>query len=214
MDERLRAAIEAGDGGAVGQLIRADPGLAADLDGGLSAVMLAVYHGQPEIALELLRTRGPADLFEAAALGLDVRVRALIGWDPRSVVARSPDGFTALHLAAFFGHPDVVRLLVDAGADIESVADNPSKVQPLHSAVAGRSLEVVDVLFGAGAGVDARQTGGFTPLMGAAAGGSTELVTRLLEAGADGSARTDDGKTALDLAREHGHAEVEDLLAG
>ena len=35
-------------------------------------------------------------------------------------VGRSdPDGFTSLHLASENGHLDAVRLLVDAGADIE-----------------------------------------------------------------------------------------------
>lgn len=213
MDERLKAAIEAGDGGAVGQLIGDEPGLAKALDGDLSAVMLAAYHQQPEIAAALLEARGPADLFEAAALGLEARVRDLIEWDPRCVVARSADGFTALHLSAFFGHPDIVRRLLAAGADVGPVADNPSKVQPLHSAVARGSLEAVEILLEAGAAVDARQEGGFTPLMGAAAAGATGLVGRLLEAGADPSAETDDGKTALDLAQERGHGEVEGLLA-
>jgi len=212
MDERLKAAIEAGDGGAVGQLIHADPNLARARLGDLSAVMLAAYHRQPEIALALLEARGPAGLFEAAALGLEERVVELVRWDPRSVVARSSDGFTALHLGAYFGHSGVVRLLLDEGADVEPVADNASKVRPLHSAVAGGSVEIVDLLLEAGAAVDVRQEGGFTPLMGAAAAGSEVLVRRLLDAGADKAAETKDGKTASDLAREHEHEAVEALL--
>lgn len=212
LDARLKAAIEAGDDGAVGELIRSDPELAGGREGELSAVMLAAYHRQPAIALSLLDARGPADLFEAAALGLDGRVRELIGWDPRRVVACSPDGFTALHLAAFFGHAAVVRRLVSAGVDIEPAADNASRVRPIHSAVAGGNVEVVDALLSAGVDVEARQEGGFTPLMGAAAGGSEELVRRLLDVGADAAAESDDGKTALDLARERGHDEIVSLL--
>ncbi|MGD8870667.1 MAG: ankyrin repeat domain-containing protein [Gemmatimonadota bacterium] len=212
MDERLMAAIEAGDGGAVGRLIGSEPELARARRGGLSAVMLAAYHRQPEIARALLEARGPADLFEAAALGLERRVRQLIGWDPRSVVARSPDGFTALHLAAYFGRPGVVRILLDEGVDLAPAADNASRVRPLHSAVAGGNEEVVALLLEAGADVEVRQEGGFTPLMGAAAAGSQALVGKLLEAGADKAARSDDGKTALALAREQGHDGLEDLL--
>lgn len=213
MDERLRAAIEAGDTGAVGQLLEREPALASAHDDVLSAVMLAAYHKQTEIAHALLAARGPADFFEAAALGLTERVRDFVGWSPGSVVSRSLDGFTALHLAAYFGHPETVRLLLGQGVDVDPVADNASRVRPLHCAVAGGDADVVDLLLEAGAGVASRQSGGFTPLMGAAAGGSEELVRRLLEAGADPADESDDGKTAADLARENGHDGVVALLA-
>jgi len=214
VDARLQAAIEAGDGDAVDELLRSAPELARARRGDLSAVMVAAYQGKPDIAHKLLAARGPADFFEAAALGLVDRVGAFVGWDPRCVVSRSPDGFTALHLASFFGHPDIVRRLLDHGVDVEPVADNPSKVRPLHSAVAGRSPEVVDLLLQGGADPNVRQEGGFTPLMGAAAAGCEEMVRRLLEAGAEKGARTDDGKTALDLALERGHEHLEGLIGG
>lgn len=214
VDARLQVAIEAGDGDAVDELLRSAPELAGARQGDLSAVMLAAYHGRPEIAHKLLSVRGPADFFEAAALGLVERVSDFVGWDPRCVVSRSPDGFTALHLASFFGHPDTVRRLLDHGVDVEPIADNPSRVRPLHSAVAGRSPEVVDLLLEAGADANVRQEGGFTPLMGAAAAGSEEITRRLLQAGAERGARSDEGKTALDLALERGHEHLGDLIGG
>jgi len=214
LDERLKEAIAAGDPARVRALIRDEPDLARAQEGDLSVVMIAAYHKQPGIAAILLEARGPAGLFEAAALGLDHRVREVVGWDPRSVVSRSPDGFTALHLAAFFGHPAVVKHLLDEGVDVDPVADNPTQVRPLHSAVAGGHGAVVDLLLGAGADVEARQQGGFTPLMGAAAGGSEELVKRLLDAGADPAVESDEGKTARDVALERGHEAVAVLLPG
>lgn len=214
MDLRLKSAIEAGNLEDVERLLADDPALAMEREGAMSAVMLAAYYKQPRIADALLAVRGPADLFEASALGRDERVAALIGWDPRAVMSRASDGFTALHLAAYFARPVVVRRLVDAGADVEDVAENMSEVRPLHSAVAGGSLEVVETLLAAGAEVETRQHGGFTPLMGAAAGGWTDMVTRLLDAGADKGARTDDGQTALDLAQQHHHGHLEGLLGG
>jgi len=48
--------------------------------------------------------------------------------------------------------------------------------------------------------------------MGAAVGGSADMVRALLGAGADRNALTDDGQSALDLAREHHHAHLEELL--
>ena len=50
-----------------------------------------------------------------------------------------PDGFTPLHLAAFFGRLEAAALLVDRGADLEAPSRNPRfpSVRPLHSAIAG-----------------------------------------------------------------------------
>jgi ankyrin repeat protein len=212
MDERLKGAIESGNGGAVDALLRDSPGLAHDSIGVLSAVMFAAYYKQPSIAHKLLDARGPADLFEAAALGLTDRMRALVCWDPRAVAARSEDGFTSLHLSAYFGHPDTVRLLLNAGAYVEAIAENASKVRPLHSGVAGGNLQVVEALLAAHADVESRQERGFTPLMGAAAGGEETIVRRLLDLGADRCATNDEGRTAMDLAREHHHEHLATLL--
>jgi ankyrin repeat protein len=214
VDERLRAVISSGDEGALTDLLRGDSGLSKEREGAISAVMFAAYHGQPAIARALLAARGPSDLFEAAALGDEERVSELIGWDPRAVLSRSADGFTALHLGAYFGHAGTVRRLIDEGADVEDVAENAAMVRPLHSGVAGRDPAVVEALLQAGADVDVRQQGGYTPLMGAAAGGVVEIVTMLVEAGADNDETNDEGKTALDIARDHGHAHLEELLRG
>jgi len=213
MDQRLKEAITTADAAGVEMLLREDPTLASDREGALSAVMLAAYYKQPAIATVLLTARGEADLFEASALGMDVRIAELIDGDPGGApAARSADGFTGLHLAAYFGHAGCVRRLIEAGADIEAIAQHASKVRPLHSGVAGPSEEVVEALLSAGAECEVRQEDGFTPLMGAAAGGSERLVRWLLSAGADRSAKSDDGRTALDLAREHDHQHLEQLL--
>ena len=59
-------------------------------------------------------------IFEAAAVGDAARVRALLDADVAALRGRSDDGWTALHLAAHFGHVEVVRLLLAAGADPET----------------------------------------------------------------------------------------------
>lgn len=213
----LFAAIAAGDVAAVAELIAGRPELAAARDpDGVSATMHALYRGRPAIA-ELLAAALPAlDVFEAAALGRVERVGELLAADPSASAARSPDGFTALHYPAFFGHGDAAgasRALIDAGADVNARSANDFAVLPIHSAVAGGHDDVAGILIAAGADVNAPQRHGWTPLHGAAQNGSLVTVERLLAAGADATARNDDGFSAADLAREAGHAEIAALLA-
>jgi uncharacterized protein len=121
---------------------------------------------------------------------------------------RSADGFTALHLAAFFGRPAVTRLLLDRGADPNPWATGDLYVQPLHSAVAGGHEDVAEMLIHGGADVDAAQRQGYTPLMGAAQNGLASTVQLLLARGADPKARNEDVLTAAELADRAGHPEV------
>jgi len=135
-------AIAAGEVETVRRLVSDDATLAGCRnDDGVSARMLARYHGQTEIVGVLVDAGPELDVFEAAALGADERLDELLAHDRALVKARSADGFTPLHLASFFGHPQAARLLVERGADVADVARNELKVQPLHSAAAARQLE-------------------------------------------------------------------------
>jgi ankyrin repeat protein len=180
---------------------------AARDENGLSALLLARYHGHADIVEILLAAGLELDAFEAAATGQTARLSELTG-DASAVRACSSDGFTPLHLASFFGHDDAVELLLERGADVNAVSRNPMRVMPLHSAVAGKHSGIARRLVAAGADVGARQQDGFTPLHEAAQNGDGELVELLLDRGADAGAQLDDGRTAADLAQERGHAEV------
>lgn len=70
---------------------------------------------------------------------------------------------------------------------------------PLHIAASKGNLELVRVLVGAGAFVDARSGSGRTPLHLACARGHAEAMCALLDAGADVTARATDGCTPLHL---------------
>ena len=59
-------------------------------------------------------------LIEAARLGIVENLKAILHRHPELVGQKDEAGATALHYAAFGGHRDAVRLLVEAGADINA----------------------------------------------------------------------------------------------
>jgi ankyrin repeat protein len=136
------------------------------------------------------------------------RLRERLDEDLPRATARSTDGFTALHFAAFFGKPEAARILLEAGARVDVYAENQIRVQPLHSAAAGRHLEVCRLLLAAGADVNARQERGYTPLHEAAKNGDPEMVELFLSAQANPNAMTDDGETPAATAEAAGHVDV------
>jgi ankyrin repeat protein len=212
--EDMMAAVKAGDLTRVNALMEADPALvnARDTEGN-SAILIATYWGKRDVASALLAHKPELNVFEAAATGQLERLRQLVDADPALIHAWSHDGFTSLHLAVFFGQREVVDYLLPFGPDINAISRNSMHVQPLHSAAAGNRLDICRVLIEHGAGVNARQEGGFTPLMEAAQNGNGELVALLLAHGADADAAAENGKTAVDFAQEGGHADVARLLA-
>ncbi|HEX7949918.1 MAG TPA: ankyrin repeat domain-containing protein [Candidatus Limnocylindrales bacterium] len=208
-DADLIAAVKDGDAARVAELVAAQPELSGSRDlNGVSALMLARYRLDRPVTDALLKADPELDVFEATALGYVDRLHARLDEDPAAVTAQSADGYTALHIAAFFGKAEVARILLEAGAGVNAVAANEMHVQPLHSAAASRHLEVCRLLVAAGADVNARQAGGFTPLHAAAQNGDPELVELFLSARADPRATTDAGDTPAATAEAAGHVDV------
>ena len=205
----LVEAVNAGDAERVRAILVDDAFLVAARDAaGVSVLMLARYRFDREVTDALLAADPELDVFEAAALGYVDRLRERLLDDPGAASAFSPDGFTALHFAAFFGKAEAAKVLLEHGASVDVYTRNPFANQPLHAAAAGRHIEVCRVLLAAGADVNATQHGGFTPLHEAAQHGDAEMTELFLSAGADPSSLTDAGETAADLAAAAGHADL------
>jgi uncharacterized protein len=208
----LFGAIKRGDTALVERMLQSDATLVDARDeSGLSPVLVALYHGQNEIAASI-RRRGPTlDVFEAAAAGDAARVREIIGRDPEQANATSSDGYSALGLAAFFKRRQVVRDLLDAGAEVRPASRNGG-FTPLHSAVATDAgttdIEIVRALLEKGADPNAKSQSGSTPLHTVAFTGDEASLELLLSRGADPAVRNKEGKTAADIASDRGHDKI------
>jgi len=201
MSQELFDAIHANDKDKVALLVTGNPQLArARNDAGVSALMQSRYEGRREIVDTLRSAVGELDVFEAATLGDVPRLQSLLTNDPGLAQAFSNDGFTALHLAAFFAQPEAAAKLLQSGADSNAVARNAMKVAVINSAAASGRADLVKLVLAAGADPNARQMAGYTALHAAAAHHNVEMTQALLDAGADPSLRSDDGQSAADTA--------------
>ena len=127
---------------------------------GETPVMAALYRGHHDIVSALVDAGAPLDIFAGAALGrLDV-VGAELASHPSSVNVYAYDGWTPLHLAAFFGHTATVERLLGAGADTAAVSANSLTNTPLHAAVAGGHVDAAMLLIARGAPVNVADAGG------------------------------------------------------
>lgn len=178
----------------------------------VSPLMLSCYYKNPEISSLLLNYKPQIDLFEAAAMGKFDIVAHLLYQEPEKINDFSDDGFTALGLAAYFGHEEVTRYLLLKGAEANLPSKNGHHVYPLHSAAAANHTMVAKMLLEGGAEVNIKQKKGITPLHSAAYNGNIELLIVLLESGAEVKAQTEDGKTPADMAARQGYHDISKIL--
>ncbi|MBZ5604224.1 MAG: ankyrin repeat domain-containing protein [Acidobacteriia bacterium] len=172
----------------------------------------AIRAGDSSRVVEIVAADPSLGIFAAAIQGDCARLETMVAGNRALLTAVSTDGWTPLHLAAFFGKVDAVRLLLNKGAQVGARSTNPMQNMALHAAAAGRHADVIKVLIDHGAPVNARQHGGWTPLQAAAQNGDLESARMLISNGADVQARAENNQTALDLALTKGHQAMVDLL--
>jgi ankyrin repeat protein len=207
--EEFMTAIQKGEIAKVTAALNTQPDLAnAQRNDGSSAVLFALYTRHAEIA-DLLIARGARVGFaEACALGQFDRVKSFLQEDSSLVNKLSADGFPPLGLAAFFGHRDVVILLLTHRADPNIQSRNQIRVAPLHAAVDRKDQAMVEILLSHGANPNATEFLGGTPLHTAAMGGMDSLARTLVRFGADPMLKMNDGRTAPELAEAGKNAEL------
>lgn len=118
---------------------------------------------------------------------------------------------TASHLAAWKGNTNMLRILLDLGADVNW--KNPGwNETPLYWAALYGKRESAALLIERGADLNARLADGTTALATAAHFGHQNVVALLLEKGADTSFRNTRGLTAAELANELGYTGIANLI--
>lgn len=119
------------------------------------------------------------------------------------IEARDNDDKSALYVAVCKDHIDVVKRLVDLGANVDTICDKKStKETPLTVAAAyGRTPEMVDFLLNHGADINKGNVYKETALMRAAIFRKYETVKLLLEKGADYTLKNGSGYTVLEYVK-------------
>ncbi|KAJ1392373.1 ankyrin repeat-containing domain protein [Ochromonadaceae sp. CCMP2298] len=153
-------------------------------------------------------------LYHAAADG-DIRaVRTLLsgsgGSVARLVNGIGRTGYTALLAATQLGHPDIVRVLLAKGADIDAKGKHGFAALYVASRRSHRATDMVRLLLEKGADIEVKDKS--TPLHGASQEGNLDVVRLLLEKGAVAGAKDKAERTALHGASGEGHLEVVRLL--
>ena len=202
----LHEAVEQGDVEIVKILVAAGADVHAEGYFDRTPLTLATEEGATEI-LQILLGSGP-----------DTDTSA--GGEDKEAASTPSIGSEALYTAIEKGDVEMVRLLVEAGADINA-AEGFGGNTPLHEAVEQGDAEIVKILVAAGADVHAEGYFDRTPLTLAAEEGATEILQILLGSDADTSTDGEDkeaastpsvGSEALYTAIEKGDVDMVRLL--
>jgi uncharacterized protein len=154
----------------------------------MTELLEALHSGNDQRVTELLAENPELNVFEASALGRAGRLRELLATDPGLANAYGDDGFQPLTLACFYGHVEAAKVLLDAGADPNTLGRNPYiQTNALHAAAASENKDEAT---------------------------RYELCKLLLDRGADPDIPqgTDDFR-AIDAARQSGDTRLEELLS-
>ncbi|PQE26429.1 Ankyrin repeat-containing domain protein [Rutstroemia sp. NJR-2017a BBW] len=188
----------------------------------MTPLMIAVHHGHASVVSKLISAKanlcaqdefGKNALHIATVCGHIEVAKQLIDAEPLLIngdLSMCRGGESPLTLAIKNCNEDIVKLLVSAGADVNT-RDNTGRT-PLGCASLNNLPRIVDLLVSKGANLDAKDLRGYTPLAIAAVLGSTEALKRLLEAGAEVNSGEYHPFTPLACAARSGHRDKFNIL--
>ncbi|KAF3802839.1 Vegetative incompatibility protein HET-E-1 [Colletotrichum gloeosporioides] len=177
---------------------------------GLISVCLLLLQRREDIGLDIdLEGSDGRSPLALAVVSEHVEVVGLLLNEKASISNMDSDQH-ALTLAARYGRVEIMRLLLDANADLE--AEDGNGETPLTMAASKGHDGVLQLLIDRKANIEATGRNGSTPLAVAAYEGHVRISRLLLDHGANANARDDDGITPLHLAARKNHHHVVRLL--
>lgn len=194
-------------------LLKAKPTMLDQIgNNGESLLMQLLYQKKIDLSKIVISQKKKWTLFEAAASGQLKPLISILDKQPYLLNTLALDGFSALSLACFFGHLEVVKELLERGADMNLAANNESKIYPIHAATASTNLDIIRLLLSNGTDVNAAQHGGFRAIHSATMHGNLAMLKLFLHYNAEINVKTDTGITPLRFAMENEHNECSLIL--
>ncbi|XP_044745341.1 transient receptor potential channel pyrexia-like [Coccinella septempunctata] len=129
----------------------------------------------------------------------------------KNIEAKDTCGRYAVHLAAYIGNAEGLKLLIHHGAKVDTW-DTKYKVTPLHCAASKGNLECIKILIRHGADVNSGIKTSKSPLHFAVYSMATEAVAELLDNGATPNTTQVFSETPLHVAAALGSSEIINLL--
>ena len=222
----IHDAAREGDVDKVRQLLIAGTDVDAKDDRGFTPLLSAVYGGHLNVT-ELLIDQGADVGYKHPAFGsaadlsfhmecqrgysgvTEYLVSKGLEFNPSGV---GPRKLNRLRVAVMLGNTDMVRWLIDRGADVNAASPRDGRVALLWAAQKGH-LEIVTALIVAGADVDVADSSGITPVQWAVENGHADVVESLIDAGARLDLReTTSGQGLMHRVSIYGHVDIAKLL--
>lgn len=164
-------------------------------------------------SLETRRPDGITALLFAVIARDEEMVQLLVKAGANVNAKDSLDGSSPLHQAIYHNlNIEIIRLLLDHGADVDIRGDKPEGWTPLHIAATHGRLAAAAYLVIRGADLGAKDADGGTALHRPATSGEADMVLWLLDHGAEIEAERNDGNTALALAVLYGKSQAVEVL--
>ena len=223
MGYALRCAVRGGHRDVANDLLGSGASLVAKDEHGCNPLHVAAECGETEMVQLLLLKGADKDALDndkctplslAAWKGHLATALALLAAGADASLRCGEDSSPAMHVAAGEGYVDIVRAVIEHGADVDA-ADKYQRTA-LHIAACSNKAGAIDVLVEAGANIEARTVSGMTPLHATCFNVSREASLCLLKHGATVNPQDDNLVTPLtavaDMAGSQGAAEVVDAL--
>ncbi|MCP4334372.1 MAG: hypothetical protein GY785_17075 [Gammaproteobacteria bacterium] len=151
-----------------------------------------------------------APLHDAVSTGDVDRVYALISPD-LEINEKTFGGMTAIQLAVRDDNLEIMKLLIDNGADV-NVGVTRLKIAPLQIAARNGNVGMANLLIVSGANVNQPDHEGASALHFAVRGGKNDIAELLISNGAEVNAKDNEEYTPLHNAAWNGHLETVELL--